>query len=107
MNINLDLYWLCSFLILFIQKNDRDRVELCLQHGADPNLGMFAQRWSPLATAAQYDASLEIVELLLGAGGKVEGSDVLQTAAENGRLGLMKLLVVRCIMLSMLAMRIR
>ena len=92
-DINTDLEPLGTFLILAVQRNNKSHVEFCLQHGADPNLGTFASRWSALATAAEYAADLDVVELLIAGGADVDGSDALHTAAEKGRLQMLEFLI--------------
>ena len=91
LDINSNLDWSGTFLILAVMRRDMEHVSFCLKHGANPNLGMYARMWSALATAAEYDASLEIVEMLLAAGADLEGSDALQTAAARGKVDLVRL----------------
>jgi ankyrin repeat protein len=93
LDINFDLDWLGTFLILAVQRNNQYQVNFCLKHGADPNLGTYARRWSALATAAEYGADLAIVELLLAGKTDLNGSDALQTAAEKGQVDLVRLLL--------------
>ena len=93
LNINTDLDRLGTFLILSVKRNNREHVEFCLKHGADPDLGLYAHIWSPLATGANFGASPQILEMLLNAGAGLEGSDVLQTAALNGRADLVRMLL--------------
>lgn len=93
LDINSDLDWIGTFLILAVKRHDKEHVSFYLKHGANPNLGMYARIWSALATAAEYDASLEIVEMLLAAGADLDGSDALQTAAARGRVDLVRLLL--------------
>lgn len=54
---------------------------------------MYAHTWSALAVVANFDASLEIVEMLLVAGADLQGSDALQTAAARGRVDLVRMLL--------------
>lgn len=65
LDINLDLDRMCTFLILEVMHKNFERVSFCLENGANPNLGSYAHIWSALAVAAQYGASIEIVDLLL------------------------------------------
>ena len=93
LDINTDLEPLGSFLLLAAQHNDPSHVEYCLQHGADPNQGTYAFRWSALATAVEYNAGLDVLALLIAGGADVNGSDALHTAAERGRIEMMKFLI--------------
>lgn len=93
LDINIDLEPLGSFLILAVKHNNKPQVEFCLQHGADANLGTYASRWSALATAAEYDADLAIMDLLIAGGADLNGSDALHTAAERGRHAMVKFLL--------------
>ena len=93
LDINTNLDRLGTFLILAVKRNNQEHVEFCLKYGANPNLGLYAHMWSPLATGANFGASSQILEMLLHAGAELEGSDVLQTAAEKGRADLVRMLL--------------
>lgn len=93
LDINQNLDWLGTFLILAIKRNNLEHVSFCLEHGANPNLGMFARVWTALATAAEYGASIQIVEGLLSSGADVKGSDALQTSAKKNRVDLIQVLL--------------
>ena len=93
MDINQNLDWLGTFLILAIKRNSLDQVSFCLEHGANPNLGMFARVWTALATAAESGASVHVVEALLKAGAEIKGSDALQTSAKKNRVDLLQVLL--------------
>lgn len=93
LDINTDLEALGTYLILAVKRNNRSRVEYCLKHGADANQGTYAFRWSALATAAEYDADLDIVDLLIAGGADLNSSDALHTAAEKGRYEMVKFLI--------------
>jgi len=93
LDINIDLEPLGTFLILAVKWNDKPQVEFCLQHGADPNISTYAFRWSALATAAEYDADLAIIDLLIASGADLNNSDALHTAAERGRHAMVKFLL--------------
>ena len=92
-NINQDLDWLGTFLILAIKRNKLEHVNFCLEHGANPNLGMYARVWTALATAAEYGASVQVVERILRSGVDTNSSDALQTSARKNRVDLMKVLL--------------
>lgn len=94
LDINTDLEPLGTFLLLAAQHNDPSHVEYCLQHGADPNQGTYAFRWSALATAVEYNAGLDVLDLLIAGGADVNGSDALHTAAEQGRIEMLKFLLI-------------
>ena len=87
-DVNQNLDRLGMFLILEVMRNNIEHISFCLESGANPNLGSYAHIWSALAVAAQYGASIEVVDLLLKNGAKLEESDALATAAENGRTDL-------------------
>ena len=93
LDINTDFEELGTFLIQAVKRNNKSHVEYCLWHGADPNYGTYASRWSPLATAAEYDADLDIMDLLIDAGAKLNSSDALHTTAENGRYQMVEYLI--------------
>lgn len=93
LDINIDLEALGTFLILAVKRNNKSHVEFCLQHGADANLGTFASRWSALATAAEYDVALDIMDLLIVGGSELDASDTLHTAAEKGRYQMVEFLI--------------
>ena len=93
LDINQDLDWLGTFLILAVKRNNLEHVSFCLKHGANPNLGMFARVWTALATAAEYGASIKVVEELLISGADVKGSDALQTSAKKNRVDLIEILL--------------
>ena len=57
------------------------------------NLGTYAFRWSALAMVAEYDVSLDVVDLLIAGGADLNSSDALHTAAENGRHNMVRLLI--------------
>lgn len=82
-----------TFLILKVMRKDLERVSFRLENGANPNLGSYAHIWSALALAAQYGASIEIVDLSSKNGAQVDGSDALPTVAGNGRTDLIKFLL--------------
>ena len=93
LDINIDLEALGTFLILAVKRNNKSHVEFCLKHGADANLGTYAFRWSALATAAEYDADLDIVDLLIAGGAFLNSSDALHTAALKGRYEMVNYLI--------------
>ena len=93
LDINTNLDRLGTFLILSVKRNNQEHVDFCLKHGANPKFGLYAHIWSTLATGANFGASPQILEKLLNAGAELEGSDVLQTAAENGRADLVRMLL--------------
>lgn len=93
LDINQDLDWLGTFLILAIKRNNFQHVSFCLEHGANPNLGMFARVWTALATAAEYGASIQVVERLLTSGADMKGSDALQTSAKKNRVDMIQILL--------------
>ena len=93
LDINTNLDRLGTFLVLSVKLNNQEHVEFCLKYGANPDLGLYAHIWSPLATGANFGASPRIIELLLNAGASLEGSDALQTAAEKGRADLVRMLL--------------
>ncbi|KAI4137471.1 MAG: hypothetical protein L6R39_007265 [Caloplaca ligustica] len=90
-NINLDR--LGTHLILCIRRNNLDHVRTLLEHGANPNLGMFAHLYLPLAAAVKYDTSFEVINLLLAAGATIKESDALHIAVMEGKKDVVKLLV--------------
>ena len=91
-NTNLDR--LGTFLILSIKRNSSEQVWTLLSLGANPTLGLYAHVYSPLATAVEYGASLEMVEMLLQAGATVRGSDALHVAAMKGRVDVLRRLLL-------------
>ena len=95
LDIDQNLDRLGTFLILEMKRNNIEHASFCLENGANPNLGSYAHIWSALAVAAQYGTSIEVVDLLLKNEAKLEESDALATAAENGRTDLVEFLLDR------------
>ena len=93
LDINTNLDRLGTLLILAVKRNNQEHVSFCLKHGANPNLGLYAHMWSALATGAKLGASMEIIEMLLDAGARIEESNALHTAAENGRIDAVRILL--------------
>ena len=92
-DINTNLDRLGTFLILSIKRNNADEVRTLLSHGANPNLGLYAHLYSPLASAVEYAASLDIVDMLLRAGAMVQESDALHVAAMKARVDVLRRLL--------------
>ncbi|MCJ1371547.1 Ankyrin repeat domain-containing protein 44 [Loxospora ochrophaea] len=63
-----------------------------LDKKADPNVGRWLSRWSPIALAATC-SSAEIISALVRYGAQISGSNALQNAARYGRLGLLRCLI--------------
>ena len=82
-----------SYLVLAVVFGNREQVSFCLEHGADPNLGWYFRIFCPLAAAARFDASIEVMEMLLKSGAEIKGSDALQVSAKYNRVDLIKLLL--------------
>ncbi|KAL8740123.1 MAG: hypothetical protein Q9190_007141 [Brigantiaea leucoxantha] len=85
-DVNTNLDRMGSFLILSIKHDNAEEVRTLLSYGANPNLGLYAHLYSPLASAVEYGASLDIVDMLLRAGAIVQKSDALHVAAGKGRV---------------------
>lgn len=94
-DVNTNLDRLGTFLILSIRRNNAEEVRTLLSHGANPNLGLYAHLYSPLASAVEYGASLEIVDMLLSAGAAVQRSDAPHVAARRGRVDVLRRLLDR------------
>lgn len=92
-DVNVNLDWLGTYLILSIKRNHAEEVRALLSYGANPNLGLYARLYSALASAAEYDASLDIVDELLRARATVRGSGALHVAAVKGRVGTLRRLL--------------
>lgn len=86
LDINTNLDWSGTFLILAVKRSNQEHVNFCLKQGANPNLGRYGHIWSAMAAGAKFGASIEIINMLLDAGALTEDSDALHTAAENGRI---------------------
>ena len=95
LDIDMNLDRSDTFLILAVMRNNLEHVLFRLENGANPNLGLCAHIWSALAVIGQYGASIEVVDLLLKNGAKLDESDALATAAENGRAGMVECLLDR------------
>ena len=67
-------------------------VRFYLENGADPNLNLDLDTYSPLATAAGY-ASVNVVSLLLKYNATLKGSGALAPAAQHGKLNMVKFLL--------------
>lgn len=92
-DVNTNLDRLGTYLILSIKRNNADEVRTLLSHGANPNLGLYAHVYSPLASAVEYSASLDIVDMLLRAGATVQESDALHVAAMKARVDVLRRLL--------------
>ena len=92
-DVNTNLDRLGTYLILSIKRNNMDEVRTLLSHGANPNLGLYAHLYSPLASAVEYGASVEIIDMLLHAGATVHESDALHIAAMKARTDILRRLL--------------
>lgn len=66
-----------------------EEVGTLLSHGTNPNLGLYTHPYTPLASVAEYGASVEIVDMLLRVGTIVQGIAALHVAALKGRMDLL------------------
>lgn len=85
-DVNTNLDRLGTFLIVSIKRNNPAEAQALLAHGANPNLGLYAHLYSLLASAIEFAASLDIIDMLLRAGATMQGSDALQVAAMTRRI---------------------
>ena len=88
-DVNTNLDRLGTFLILSIKCNYTEEVRNLLSHGANPNLGLYAHLYSPLASAVEYGASLEIIML----GRQCRRVTPLHFAAMKGRMDVLRRLI--------------
>lgn len=75
-----------------VESNNLDWVRFCLENYANPALDRSYSEHLKLAVAATF-AFLEISELLVAWGAKIEGSSALIIASHKGRADLVKLLL--------------
>ena len=73
LDINIKPDWMPDILTIAVDHNHLAWVRFCLENGADPNLNLDLDTYSPLATAARY-ASVNVVFLLLKYNATLKGS---------------------------------
>ncbi len=94
LDINIKVDWMSDILTTAVEQNHLAWVRFCLENGANPNLNLDLDTYSPLATAARY-ASVKVVSLLLKYNATLEGSGALALAAQHGKLNMVKFLLMK------------
>lgn len=84
LDINYQVEWMGDILIHAAEENNLSWVEFCLKNGADPNLNLIWDAYSPLAIAAQY-ASVKVAALLLKYNAILKGSGALALTSRCGK----------------------
>ncbi|KAL4909604.1 hypothetical protein BDW74DRAFT_41786 [Aspergillus multicolor] len=92
--INCSVPWYGDILGVMARGNKIDWVRFCLEHGADPNVGLVEEHLRPLACAV-HTGNYELVDLLLHYGARVEGSNAIVQAAIDEDLDMVKYLLSR------------
>ena len=90
-DVNHDFDYIGDAIIYTASTDDIELAKFLLANGADVNLHLQTGQFSALAVAAR-SASVEMVELLIGAGAVIDQSAAVMLAAELGRVD-----VVRCL----------
>lgn len=83
--------WVDDILGHVCPTTDISWARFCLENGADPNL-MVAHSMCALAAAAG-ESTVEMADLLLQHGAKMDGSGAIVIAAENGKLDMVEFLL--------------
>lgn len=85
LDINIKVDWISDILITAVEQNHLAWVRFCLENGANPNLNLDLDIYSPLATAARND-SVKVVSLLPKYNATLEYNSALALAAKHGKL---------------------
>ncbi|KAL4965236.1 ankyrin repeat domain-containing protein [Aspergillus stella-maris] len=93
-NINYYVGWYGDILGTKAHSNELDWVRFCLAHGADPNLNKVHDNITALACAVST-GNLEMVELMLRHGAKIEGSGAIVMAAIENNMEMLRFLLDR------------
>jgi ankyrin repeat protein len=88
-DINYYVPWYGDILGTFAFSGKMDWVRFCLKHGADPNRNVISDGLRPLACAAGT-GDMEMVDLMLEYGARLEGSYALVEAALFGHMEIVK-----------------
>ena len=92
LDINIEVEWMADILTTAVEDSHLAWFRFCLENGADPNLNLDLETYSPLANAARY-ASVNVVSLLLKYKATLKGSGALALAAQHGKLNMVKFLL--------------
>lgn len=92
LDINHVVPWYGDVLIVACQSGDISWARFCLENGADANLHMVDDSKYAL-TATAESSTIEIANLLLQYGAKLQGSGAIVIAAEQGKLEMVKFLL--------------
>ena len=92
--VDVDYYipWFGDILSFVAREDDFEWAELCLAHGANPNLNLVDDYKSILAAVAEL-SSVKMATLLVANGARVKGSGALVLAAEEGKLDMVQYLL--------------
>ncbi|KAL4860702.1 hypothetical protein BDV12DRAFT_181207 [Aspergillus spectabilis] len=93
-DINYYVPWYGDILGTSAFSDKMDWVKFCLEHGADPNRNLMGDGLRPLACAAGA-GNIEMVDLMLEYGARLEGSYALVEAAMYGHLEIVKHLLAK------------
>ena len=92
LDINRNVEFVGDILTAAVERNNLAWVRFCLENGADPNLNIYLDIYSPLAHAARY-ASISVVSLLLKYNAELHGHGTVALAAQHGKLDMAKFLL--------------
>lgn len=92
LDTNRDVPWFGDILIVACQDSDISWARFCLENSADPNLHMVDDSMYALTATAEM-STVEVADLLLQHGAKMEGSGAIVLAAEEGKLDMVKFLL--------------
>lgn len=81
-----------DILTTAVDRNHLAWVRFCLENGADPNLTLCLDIYSPLAHAARY-ASVNVVSSLLKYDAELNGRGALALTAQDGKPNEVKFLL--------------
>ncbi|ORY58856.1 ankyrin repeat-containing domain protein [Pseudomassariella vexata] len=91
-DINHYIPWFGDVLGLAAQDNNLEWARFCLEHGADPNMNKIDEYKHVLAAVAE-EGHVQMAELLLQYGAKLEGSGAIAAAGETGRKEMVRFLL--------------
>ena len=89
-DVNYYIPWVGDILGESATEDNIEWVELCLQHGADPNKNLCNDQHMSVLAAVAEQASLEMAKILVKAGAKIKGSGCIVMAAQEGKLDMVQ-----------------
>ena len=94
LDINYQVEWMGDIMTHATEHNNLPWVRFCLENGADPNLNLLYDAYSPLTIAAER-ASVKVAALMLKHSARIKGSGALARASQYGRMDMVKFLIMK------------